>query len=51
MSPAPSETAVAEGDENADGEHQRVALRLSGGDLNECTDAGIGSLDKVAVRG
>lgn len=47
--PGTAKAAVREGDQNADREHERIALGFGGGDFDECADSGIGSLDKVAV--
>lgn len=51
MSPGAAETAVGEGDQDADGEHERVALGFGGGDFDECADAGIRSLNEIAICG
>lgn len=49
VSPGAAETAVGEGDQDADGEHERVALGFGGRDFYECADAGIRSLNEVAI--
>lgn len=49
--PGTAQTAVGEGNQDADREHERIALCFGGGDFDECADSGIGSLDKVAAGG
>lgn len=50
MAPALAQPASAEGDEDPDREHLRIALGFRGGVIEEGADAGILFVDEVPTR-